>query len=258
MDTESRQTATLGRRSAPRLAAARLILADVEAVALDAYGTLINFTDSDFIVTMAEICDRQGLQADAADLWYRFLRAAYLMRAENHHQPVFKHYGTAWADQFQRVFRRLHLDGDSWAASHYLNGKLSAAPAFEEAYAVIDALRPHYRLAVLSNSDNDFLTACLRRNGLHFDTVVTSELAQALKPDPAIFLHLAHRMDMPPERILYVGDNPVPDVLGPRQAGLKVAWINRSGRRRPRRVPPPDLRLRSLSEMLPFLERRHD
>jgi 2-haloalkanoic acid dehalogenase type II len=258
MKTDSTQTSTTSRRRAPRPSAARLAVAGVEAVALDAYGTLINLTDPDFIVIMAEICDRQGLQADAADIWRRFLRAAYLMRAENHHQPVFKHYGTAWADQFRRVFRRLHLDGDPVAASLYLKGKLAAAPAFEEAYTVIDALRPHYRLAVLSNSDDDFLTACLERNGLRFEAVVTSERARALKPDPAIFLHLARQMELPPERILYAGDNPVPDVLGPRQAGMKAAWINRSGRRRPRRVPPPDLRLRSLSELLPFLERRHD
>lgn len=230
-------------------------VASVEAVAFDGYGTLFDFTELDFIVTFAEICDHQGLQADAAEVWRRFLRAAYLLRAENHHRPIFKYYGQAWTDQFQRVFRQLRLAGDPSAAALYLKEKVAAAPAFEEAYPVIDALRPHYRLAVLSNSDNDFLMACLEQNGLRFDTVVTSEQAHAIKPDPAIFLELAHRLDLPPERILYAGDNPVADVLGARRAGLKVAWINRSGRRRPRRVPPPDLRLRSLRELLPFLEK---
>ncbi len=67
-------------------------MADIKAVAFDAYGTIINFTEPDFIVTMAEICDQQGLDADAADLWRRFLRAAYLMRSENHDDPVYKRY----------------------------------------------------------------------------------------------------------------------------------------------------------------------
>ena len=42
-------------------------------------------------------------------------------------------------------------------------------------------------------------------------------------------------------------------MLGPRQAGLRVAWVNRTGVRRPRRVPPPDIRVRSLSELMPSI-----
>jgi len=240
-----------------RSSAAKFSLANIEAVALDAYGTLINFTEPDFIGTMAEICDRQGLQADAADLWRRFLRAAYLFRAENHHQPVYRPYHEAWVDQFQRVFRQLRLPGDPWAATLHLKEKLASAPAFEEAHPVIEALRPYYRLAILSNADDDFLTACLERNGLRFDTVVTSERAGALKPHPAIFLHLTRRLELPPEQILYAGDNPIPDVLGPRKAGMKVAWVNRAGVRRPRRVPPPDFHLRSLMELLLIMVPNH-
>ena len=118
---------------------------------------------------------------------------------------------------------------------------------------MLEALRPRYRLAVLSNADDDFLTATLQRNNLRFDTVVTSEQAGAIKPDPAIFHYLTERLGLQPEQVLYVGDNPVPDVLGPRQAGLRVAWVNRTGIRRPRRVPPPDIRVRNLSELVPAL-----
>ncbi len=233
-------------------------MANIRAVAFDAYGTVIDFTEPDFIATMAEIADRQGLQADAADLWRRFLRAALAFRSENHHQPVYRRYDEAWAIQFERVFRRLRLPGDPWDAARFLKQKLAAAPAFDEAYPVIEALRPHYRLALLSNADDDFLTACLERNGLQFDTVVTSEQARAIKPDPAIFLHLARRLDLPPGQVLYAGDNPIPDVLGPHQAGMRVAWVNRHGIRRPRRVPPPDLRVRSLSELAAILVPRRD
>jgi putative hydrolase of the HAD superfamily len=55
-----------------------------------------------------------------------------------------------------------------------------------------------------------------------------------------------------------VGDSPIPDVLGPRQAGLRAAWVNRLGVRRPRRVPPPDIRVRTLTELVPLLTPDHD
>ena len=242
-------------KSTPNLrsSVANLSVANVKAVALDAYGTLIDFTEPDFITAMAEICDRQGLQADAADLWRRFLRAALHFRSENHHQPLYRRYDEAWAIQFDLIFRRLRLPADPWTAANHLKEKLASAPAFAEAYPVIEALRPHYRLALLSNADDDFLAACLDSNGLEFDIVVTSEQARAIKPDRAIFLHLARCLDLPPDQILYAGDNPVPDLLGPRQAGMRVAWVNRLGLRRPRKVPPPDFRVRSLSELLPLL-----
>jgi len=231
----------------------KLSAADIKAIAFDGYGTLFDFTEPDFIAAFAEICALQGLDADAADLWRRFLRAALHFRSENHHAPVYRRYDEAWAVQFERVFRQLGLNGDARAAAEFLREKLASAAAFPEVYPVLAALRPRYRLAVLSNADDDFLTAALQRNNLRFDTVVTSEQAGAIKPDPAIFRYLAQRLDLPPAEILYVGDNPIPDVLGPRQAGLRVAWVNRAGVRRPRRVPPPDIRVRSLSELMPSL-----
>jgi 2-haloalkanoic acid dehalogenase type II len=227
--------------------------ANIEAIAFDAYGTLFDFTEPQFIVAFAEICERQRLDADAADLWRRFLRAAYRFRAENHRSPVYHRYDEAWALQFDYVFERMKLVGDPRAAAVHLRDRLAAADAYPEVYPFLDSLRPRYRLAVLSNSDDDFLTAALDRNALHFDTVVTSERARAIKPDPAIFRFLARELSLAPERILYVGDNPIPDVLGPRRAGFRVAWVNRAGVRRPRSVPPPDIRVRNLSELLPVL-----
>lgn len=236
-----------------RPSAAILAAANVEAVAFDAYGTLFDFQEPDFIATMAEICGRQGLDVDAADLWRRFLRAAFKFRAENHHDPVYTRYDFAWAQQFGYVFKRLKLPGDHEAAAAHFRERLATAQAFPEVYPVLDALRPHYPLAVLSNADDDFLDAALKASGLEFDVVVTSEQARAIKPNPAAFEYLARRLELPPERILYVGDNPIPDVLGPKQAGLRVAWVNRAGIRRPRKVPPPDLRVRTLTELVPVL-----
>ena len=219
----------------------------------DAYGTVIDFTEPDFIVAMAEICAAQGLDADASELWRRFLRASYVMRSEHHADPVYKRYEQAWADQFEYVFKRMHLPGDAWAAALQFKAALAGAAAFPDARLAIEALRPHYRLALLSNADDDFLTECLARNGLHFDTIVTSERAKAIKPNPAIFEYLARELDVANTNILYVGDNPIPDVLGPVRAGMKCAWVNRNGMRKPRNVPNPDVRVRSLEELVGLL-----
>ena len=203
---------------------------------------------------MAEICDRQGLVADAADLWRRFLRVATAdLDSADRLRPPFRRYQEAWVGYFHRAFGQMGLKGDGRDAALYLKRRMAEASAFPETLPAIEALRPHYRLALLSNADDDFLLACLERNRLHFDPIVSSEEAGAIKPHPAIFERLTREMGLKPEQILYVGDNPWPDVLGGRQAGLRVAWVNRYRLRRPRQVPPPDIKVTSLAELVPFL-----
>ena len=227
--------------------------AEIRAVAFDGYGTLFNFTEPDFIRAMAEICGQQDIDADAADVWRRFLRASYAFRSEHHHEPLYRRYEDAWAIQFEHVFKRMRVKGDAWPASMHFKSCLAGAVAFDEVYPVIEALRPHYRLALLSNADDDFLKEALQRNGLEFEITITSEQVGAIKPDPEIFHHLARVLEIPPGQVLYAGDNPIPDVLGPSRAGMKSAWINRHGQRKPRKVPQPDIRVRSLAELLPLL-----
>jgi 2-haloalkanoic acid dehalogenase type II len=231
----------------------RLRPGDVKAVVFDAYGTVIDFTEPDFVAVMAEICADQSLDADAHDLWRRFLRASYLMRAEHHRDPVYQRYDEAWARQFERVFKQLRLDGDAWRASLLFKAALADAPAFAESRPAIEAIGRHYKVGLLSNADDDFLTSCLQRNGLRFKHVLTSENARAIKPNPEIFLTMARRLRLPPEEILYVGDNPIPDVLGPSRAGMRAAWVNRNGYRKPRGIPFPDVRVKSLSDLVAML-----
>ena len=231
----------------------RGVFRDVRVVGLDGYGTIFNFQEPDFVGTMAEICGQQGIEADAADVWKRFLRASYAMRSEHHHEPVYRRYDDAWTLQFERVFRQLRVDGDAREAANHLKARLADASMFDEVPAVVEALRGHYEVALLSNADDDFLHACLDRNGLRFDVVVTSEGAGAIKPSREIFDHFAGVLQVPHENVLYVGDNPVPDVLGPKNAGMLAAWVNRGGYRKPRRSPEPDVRVKSLAELLPHL-----
>jgi len=228
-------------------------LAGVKAVAFDAYGTIIDFGEKDFIATFAEIMAHQGLQGDAGELWRRFLRAAYRLRNENHEHPSYHRFVDAWARQFHEAFSQMGLAGEPREAALYLRHKLAQAPVHPEAPEVLARVRSRYRVALLSNADDDFLRECLQRNHLSFELVVTSEGARALKPDPAIFLHLVRALDLEPPDVVYVGDNPLPDILGAKRAGLRAVWLDRLGRRRPRRVPPPDLKIKSLRHLLPAL-----
>jgi 2-haloacid dehalogenase len=237
-------------KSAPNLRSSAAILRNVRAVGFDGYGTLFNFQEPDFIATMAEIAGQQSLDADAGEMWQRFLAASKKLRVEHHHDPVYIRYYEAWRLQFEMVFKQMRLDADARAAADHFWKRLAEAPAFEESAPVIAALRAAgYEVALLSNADDDFLTECLRRNKLEFDVVISSESARAIKPNREIFDKLAGALQTPAHEILYAGDNPIPDVLGPARAGMPSAWVNRAGFRKPRNVPQPSVRVKTLAEL---------
>jgi putative hydrolase of the HAD superfamily len=73
----------------------------------------------------------------------------------------------------------------------------------------------------------------------YWSSVVCSEMCGHLKPDPASFLELAGRMELPPEQLLYVGNSVSYDVGGAGRAGMKTALIRSPWRSIPE-TPVPD------------------
>jgi len=119
----------------------------------------------------------------------------------------------------------------------------------------LDALRRIARrvpLASLTNGNAD-----LQRIGLHphFACHVCARDTGFAKPDPRIFLAAAGQLGVAAANILHVGDDPLLDVLGARNAGMRTAWINRRGEAWPTALgPPPELEVRDLDALASWLE----
>jgi FMN hydrolase / 5-amino-6-(5-phospho-D-ribitylamino)uracil phosphatase len=107
-------------------------------------------------------------------------------------------------------------------------------------------------LVSLTNGNAD-----LQRIGIHthFAHHVCARDSGMAKPDPRIFLAAADCLGVAPRQILHVGDDPAMDVVGARDAGLRTAWINRSGRPWPAELgAPPELDLRDMTALADWLE----
>ena len=119
----------------------------------------------------------------------------------------------------------------------------------------LDALRRIARrvpLASLTNGNAD-----LQRIGIHahFTCHVCARDVGFAKPDRRIFLAAAAQLGVAPQNILHVGDDPLQDIVGARDAGLRTAWINRRGIRWPTALGrPPELELRDLDALATWLE----
>ena len=61
-------------------------------------------------------------------------------------------------------------------------------------------------------------------------------------------------LDLPPQEVLHIGDDPALDVLGASAAGMRSAWLNRTGAVWQHAVKP-DVVARDLDELAGLLER---
>jgi putative hydrolase of the HAD superfamily len=71
-----------------------------------------------------------------------------------------------------------------------------------------------------------------------------------------MFEAVCRELSVQPSEALFVGDSPVADIEGARRAGLHAAWINRRDLAWPSHLPPPAVRVDSLTELEPIVSWR--
>ena len=102
-------------------------------------------------------------------------------------------------------------------------------------------LHERYRLAVITNCDDDLFAASARRLGITFDEVVTAQQAGAYKPSHRGFELMFERLGVPRDRILHVAQSLYHDHVPARALGLASVWIDRrSGQAGSGATPPAD------------------
>jgi putative hydrolase of the HAD superfamily len=93
---------------------------------------------------------------------------------------------------------------------------------------MLETLKGAYRLGLLSNFTHPpAIREIIDSLGLtpRFDAVLISGELGYRKPHPLVFQQLLRELEVRKEQILYVGDDPEPDIAGARQAGIRPVWF---------------------------------
>jgi HAD superfamily hydrolase (TIGR01509 family) len=190
-------------------------LAEIDAVTIDAYGTLLALRDP--VASLAHLLP--GHNRDAI---------ARAFEAEAEHYVVHSLHGRD-ADSLARLYAECAgvfngTLGSSLTPEEYvaaLDAEYALLPGVEEALARLRALG--LELAVVGNWDCR-LPEHLERLGLvgRFTAIVSSAAEGAAKPDPRPFQAALGQLGVSPERALHVGDSPA-DEEGARAAGMRFA-----------------------------------
>jgi 2-haloacid dehalogenase/putative hydrolase of the HAD superfamily len=211
-----------------------------DVVTFDCYGTLVDWEEGIGTAFVREAAE-DGLVLDRS----RVLTAYHELEPQIE-AVAYRSYREVQAVTAIRVAQRL-----GWLLSaeraRFLADSLPDWKPFSDTNAALEQLvASGYRLGILSNVDDDLLSATRRHFKVSFDVVVTAQQVRSYKPAPGHFEEARRRVG--DARWLHAAQSFFHDVVPARNLGIPVAWVNRKAERASG-VIRPDLEVRNLTEL---------
>ncbi|HLX19675.1 MAG TPA: HAD-IA family hydrolase [Gaiellaceae bacterium] len=126
-----------------------------------------------------------------------------------------------------------------------LGRSLPSWQPFGETHASLeDARKRGWKLAILSNTDRDFIDASMERIGVPFELAIVASEIGSYKPAHRHWEEFFSRTGADRNGHVHVGASLFHDVAPARELGLRTIWVNRLGEEP---NPRPDVELRTLT-----------
>ena len=121
-------------------------------------------------------------------------------------------------------------EADAWFGRHVVHYE-AAWTLFPDTVPALDVLAGEYRHAVLSNSAFAHQDRKLRALGVRdrFEVLLCAAELGVSKPEAAAFHAACEALELAPDEVAYVGNEPDIDARGAADAGLFGIWLDRRG-----------------------------
>ena len=124
---------------------------------------------------------------------------------------------------FEREFhvQFTHDEADGLAQS------IKSWEPFPDTVPALRRLKSRYKLAILSNIDDDLFAFTAAKLEVQFDCVVTAQQVRSYKPSLHNFETLLDRLGIERDRLLHVAESLYHDVVPAHSLGIATVWVNR-------------------------------
>ncbi len=199
-------------------------LTNFKALTFDVYGTLIDW-ESGMI---------EGLKGLVARV-DRPLSRNEILEAHARHESSQQKYTPAkkYSELLEIVYKRL---AEEWGVSFTreecieYGQSVKKWPAFPDSEGALQYLKKHYKLIVLTNTDNDSFAASNRKLGVDFDGSYTAEDVGSYKPADRNFDYMIEKLKslgIDKSEILHTAESMFHDHGPANRHGLSNCWIYR-------------------------------
>jgi 2-haloacid dehalogenase len=193
-------------------------------ISFDCYGTLIDWESGILPVLRALLANHGQSLPDAAILEFY---GEFEAEAES---GPYRSYREVLQSVVRSFAERLHFGATS-AEIHSLDESVHAWPPFPDTVSALHELQKRYKLAVISNIDDDLFAETRKHLDVEFDGVITAQQAKSYKPSVNNFQMALRTLALSPDRLLHAGQSVYHDVVPARSLGISTVWVNRKSAR---------------------------
>lgn len=154
------------------------------------------------------------------------------------------------------VRQAAHDTGLPARAASALEAQWDTLPPWDGARELLLALRPHCKLAIVTNCSRVLGERAAALLGIDWDVIVTSEEAGFYKPDPRPYRLALERLRVDAQDAAFVAGSGY-DMFGTSAVGLRTFWHNRVGLALPQGASEPEQQAPTLAPALPWLHSFH-
>ena len=191
-----------------------------DIITFDCYGTLIDWEAGIITAFQAEAAkDGKELRADQ-------IIEAYAVAEPVVESGAYASYREVLGATALRVATKLGWDLAPERAT-FLAASLPTWRPFPDTNPALERLAQRYQLGILSNVDDELLTATRRYFTVDFDLIVTAQQVRSYKPGHAHFTEGLARAGK--RRLLHAAQSYFHDVVPACELHIPVVWVNRKG-----------------------------
>ena len=218
---------------------------DPKLLSFDVFGTLVRSRDGAYpaFASILRECGASGVDLKAFEDFWETRNIA-------HYREPYRSYKEICEQSLAEAFAHFGLQGSSRLIQRYFEA-YAGFELYPDVSATLETLSRTYRLALVSNIDDDLLA--VTKLGRDFDLVCTAERARGYKPDGTLFRYLLAHAGVAKEEILHSGQSQFTDMVGGKPLGLTIAWINRRGVELHPSVPRPDFVFGDVASLIGLL-----
>ena len=199
-------------------------LTDFKALTFDCYGTLIDW-ESGMIEALKPLTSKASRKLSRDQI----LEAHARHESSQQVQTPAKLYRELLAVVYRRLAEEWGIASAGATASTY-GQSVRNWPAFADTAASLQYLKQHYKLAILSNVDNESFSFSNEKLGVDFDAVYTAEDCGSYKPSPRNFDYMLAKLKtlgIEKSEILHTAESLFHDHGPANEHGLTSCWIHR-------------------------------
>ena len=195
-----------------------------EWTSFDCYGTLVDW-ETGITAAVGEVLESRGIHRSKAEILALYADAEPRVQASQAYM------------EYRRVLRgvmgQIGIELGFRCTESELNclvDTLPEWPIFPDVPDALNTLKVRYKLAVISNVDDDLFAKTAEALNVDFDAVITAEQVRSYKPNLRNFDVARVRMAVEKERWLHVAESLYHDIGPANRLGIACVWVNRADR----------------------------